>query len=404
MANMNLHPHYPEDEYISPAEEQAAELFAGALARLDAGESVESVLEGLPDSVAMELRAMLELGEFMMTMQELPLPVRTTSRVSARRNEFMNQVALEKTRQELELPLAAATPPRYIATPGAAPNRSRQSAGASWWRQLQEAFTFGNMRLAPILATLVIALTSVFGLWRVSIASLPGDLVYPIKAWMQMMNLSLASPENLEAAATEASATVQADIAESARRAEHNAANRATAIANVRQETVFLVFEGYDGKLLKFGDIRVVPSYQPTAGLDITAPMTIKGDLQPGAPVWLTIQILPGQADIVQGVLAEVQEAEAPLAPQPTPIVCTPQRPAGWTNYTVARGDTLSALSQNTDVSIRAIAGANCLDSDVILAGQLLYLPNMARVQPAPLAPAATSAEEVQPAAVPAAP
>lgn len=410
---MNPLSHYPEDEYASSAEERAAELFAGALARLDEGEAIDAILGDLPADVAAELRTMLQLGEFMMAMQNQPMPVRAQSNVRARRNEFLNQIVLERTRQELERPLAEKTPVEYLAKSSAKAGARRTAlpTALGWWQRVQDALTLGNARLAPIVATLVIVLTSVFGLWRVSIASLPGDLVYPIKAWMQMMNLTLASPENRILVASEASATVQADIAESARRAEEKATAEKSLAASVRQETVFLVFDGYEGKLLKFGDIRVAPSWQPDAAAAATAPMVVEGDLQPGAQVWLTMQILPGQADLVQGVKALVQESDTPDAPQPTPIACTPQRPAGWKNYTVTRGDTLSALSVATNTTIRAIAGANCLDSDVILAGQLLFIPNNTQLLPAPLQPllpAATatplvveSDDAVQPAALP---
>jgi LysM repeat protein len=127
--------------------------------------------------------------------------------------------------------------------------------------------------------------------------------------------------------------------------------------------------------------------------------MVIEGDLQPGDQVWLTVQILPGQADVVQGVRAVVQAAEAETAPPPTAIPCSPRRPAGWGNYTVQRGDTLSALSVRSNASIRQIAGANCLESDVIIRGQLLYLPQ-AGIPPTPTVPAEgepTTTPEIEP-------
>jgi LysM repeat protein len=236
-------------------------------------------------------------------------------------------------------------------------------------------FTVGNMRLAPIAITLVLALTSALGLWQVSTASLPGDLTYPIKSWVKMMNLSMSDPARVGEVSAAAAETIQADFAESARRAAERKAAGEALDGIVHQESVYLVFEGYDGRLLKFGDIRVVPSWQPNVNDPASLPMVVEGDLQPGANVWLTVQILPGQADVVQGVRAEVQEAVTDSAPAPTAIPCTPRRPAGWGNYTVQRGDTLSALAVRSNASVRQIAGANCLESDVIIRGQLLYLP-----------------------------
>jgi LysM repeat protein len=225
------------------------------------------------------------------------------------------------------------------------------------------------------MVTLAFALSSVFGLWRVSTASLPGDLTYPIKAWVTMMNLSMTSPELRAQAAQANAAEIQSEFAESARRAQEKASTGAQIDGVTHQESVFLVFEGYDGRLLKFGDIRVLPSYQPDPADEARQPMEVEGNLQPGAQVWLTVQILPGQADIVQGVRAEVQDG-VPSAEKPaTPVACTSSRPAGWVSHTVRRGDTLSALSQASGATVREIAGANCLDSEAIFAGQLLFLP-----------------------------
>jgi LysM repeat protein len=140
--------------------------------------------------------------------------------------------------------------------------------------------------------------------------------------------------------------------------------------------------------------------------------------------VWLTVQILPGQADLVQGVRADVQQPTgAPIAAAPvdqnlsaaaedaavdsfapagtplpagptatatpegvemlvlaaqegaTPVPCSPFLPPGWGAYTVQKGDHLTALARATGTTVREIAGANCLASDVIQIGQLLFVP-----------------------------
>ncbi len=370
---------YPDDEqYESVFEERMADQFADAMARLEEGESIDSILASYSAQEATELRGMLAVSNFMIAIQHTPLPIRNPQRQAVRREQFMDQLVLERTRQELADPEVqlAATPSGYRLTNTSRRTDRSSRAPVGWWAALQQALTVGNMRLAPIAIMMTIALSSALGLWQVSNASLPGDLTYPIKAWVKMMNVSMSDRDNVGSVSAAAAETIQADFAESAKRAEDRKAAGAALGAIVHQESVFLLFEGYDGRLLKFGDIRVVPSYQPNPSDPASLPMEIVGDLQPGDQVWLTVQILPGQADVVQGVRAEVQDAAPAVAA--TAIPCTPRRPAGWANYTVVRGDTLSALSQRSGASIRQIAGANCLDSDVIIRGQLLFLPQRA--------------------------
>ncbi|MEO8082901.1 MAG: LysM peptidoglycan-binding domain-containing protein, partial [Ardenticatenales bacterium] len=49
-------------------------------------------------------------------------------------------------------------------------------------------------------------------------------------------------------------------------------------------------------------------------------------------------------------------------------------RTPGWVEYTVQPGDTLSSLSLRTGVDVGTLMQANCLTSDTIYAGRLLYL------------------------------
>jgi len=55
------------------------------------------------------------------------------------------------------------------------------------------------------------------------------------------------------------------------------------------------------------------------------------------------------------------------------PLFC--QRPAGWVAYTVRVNDTLFSLARQTNTTVTSIRQANCLASDLIFAGQILYLP-----------------------------
>lgn len=56
-------------------------------------------------------------------------------------------------------------------------------------------------------------------------------------------------------------------------------------------------------------------------------------------------------------------------------IPCVPRPPYGWVPYTVQYGDTLSKLSRDFNVSVSQLMIVNCLVSDRILAGQVLYVP-----------------------------
>lgn len=390
-------PVYPDDEqYESVFEELMADLYADAVVRLEEGESIDSILGSYPAQNSKALCSMLLVTDTLFALQHQPLPIRNPQRMARRREEFINQIALERSRQEVDmaLPLGSgaalhsaangarmAAPARDGLRPvlqPAGPGGGFAGALAEWWFSLQQSLTVGKFSLAPLVVTLALSLSFALGLSQVTNASLPGDLTYPIKAWVKMMNMTMSSGERRDEAAQQAADTIQADIAESARRAEAQAAAGTSLESVVHQESVFLVFDGYEGRLLKFGDIRVIPSYQANPNSPETTPIAITGDMQPGELVWLTLQILPGQADVVQGVSAVVQEPE-PAEPDPTPIPCTPRRPAGWQYYTVQRGDTISELAQSSGSSTRAVAGANCLDSNLIIAGQMLFLPSVAQ-------------------------
>lgn len=72
-------------------------------------------------------------------------------------------------------------------------------------------------------------------------------------------------------------------------------------------------------------------------------------------------------------------------------IPCVPRPPYGWVPYIVQYGDTLSKLSREFNVSVSQLMLVNCLVSDRILAGQMLYVPYVpARTPTSTPPPAAT--------------
>jgi LysM repeat protein len=72
-----------------------------------------------------------------------------------------------------------------------------------------------------------------------------------------------------------------------------------------------------------------------------------------------------------------------PTSPPITPI-CTP--PAGWVPYTVRPGDTLVSLAYRYRIGVSQLMQANCLMSQAIYPGQLLFMPSVV-IPPTPRPP-----------------
>jgi LysM repeat protein len=62
-----------------------------------------------------------------------------------------------------------------------------------------------------------------------------------------------------------------------------------------------------------------------------------------------------------------------PPLPTHTPTPCGP--PSGWVVYIVQQGDTLYRLGQNYGVTVAELQKANCIVNSLIHIGQFLYLP-----------------------------
>lgn len=90
----------------------------------------------------------------------------------------------------------------------------------------------------------------------------------------------------------------------------------------------------------------------------------------------------------------------ATTSPSPTPSLtpegaCAPAAPDGWSSYTIQTGDTLSLLASAGGISLDELRAVNCLDSDLIVVGQRVFVPDGAlpalrnRTTTAPTAPPA---------------
>lgn len=62
-----------------------------------------------------------------------------------------------------------------------------------------------------------------------------------------------------------------------------------------------------------------------------------------------------------------------PLSPTETPSACG--APSNWVTYLVQPGDTLFSIALRVDSSVSQLRLANCLNSDTIHTGQMLYVP-----------------------------
>lgn len=85
--------------------------------------------------------------------------------------------------------------------------------------------------------------------------------------------------------------------------------------------------------------------------------------------------VSPGQAIFVPPVTPTPSPTATAFTPFPTSIPCGP--PIGWVTYIVKPGDTLSSIARATGTTVEMLKFANCLVSDVIKAGQPLFVPRL---------------------------
>ncbi len=145
------------------------------------------------------------------------------------------------------------------------------------------------------------------------------------------------------------------------------------------------------GVLLTLADARQTVSVAsvtealPSLALTPT-PTPTKGVVTVSLPSPSPVPPSPSSLEVTPTPPPTVEPTMTP-EPQPssTPEVilesCTP--PAGWVPYTVRLGDTLFSLSGQTGVSLDEVREANCLSSDVLYPGSVLYLPTVP-VRPMP--------------------
>lgn len=388
MTTESLLPSNPED------------IFAKAIERVEAGETVEAVLVTTPEPLRAELREVLLLVSATHHLQRAPVPQPATPRRAERKRAFLEAAAAMKA--------ASALPPTPMAAP--APKRRTPQVKTPWWaglanfwHDLQASFTAPNLRLAPLLTLMVVVYLGAFGFVHAASAAAIGEPAYVVKQWMrdQKFNLSSAAQrpyvytQNIQELIADINAT-SADL--------QNGAQAATKVAP--QTTQRLVFDGFAGDYLISGALRILMRYQRDLNKDVYTAIDMPVTPGVGQFIDVTFQVVPSTdtssgASVLQGISVVVPDVQPEMEPTPTPATnaaqpptatpCQPYLPAGWIPYSVRAGDTLSIIAERTGTTVTQLQQANCLqDADLIAINKTLYAPKMAptntpTVEPTPL-------------------
>jgi LysM repeat protein len=324
---------------------------------------------------------MLSIVEVTEQMRTASIPRPSASKRAAAKRQFLATAAQMRLEQQAQLSAqiapATVSPSRPISRPAA--RRAARRAMNPWERfmaGLQDVFGSRALRLAPLVLTLALVLLSTSTLVSLAQSAIPGDPIYTLKQTIRKWELELAPANQRDIVRQEQERELAEDVAK--------AADRADANNTVLQAEDTQIYYGRNGRLLKVGGLKVMDQFQPDANIEVFKPMTVEGDLKPGAQVALTYQIMPGQTDTVQGISlnvvappneAEVIEVDVPASDLQEAGTCSVSQPTGWVPYTVQNGDNLTFLAKRGGTTVSKIVEVNCLESDNIVIGAELYVP-----------------------------
>lgn len=103
----------------------------------------------------------------------------------------------------------------------------------------------------------------------------------------------------------------------------------------------------------------------------------------------ISLSILEGGLETVPQITTDTSSVNqikpessqaTPNTPSPIPMTSTPAcpMPEGWTTYTITPGDTLKSLAQDWGTPFKLLYEKNCLMSELLPAGYILYRPPQA--------------------------
>jgi LysM repeat protein len=348
---------------------EISEAFNDCLERINAGQSVDSCLRLYPQYAAI-LRPMLETGQVIRRM--LPPQVEVSTAQARARVKF--QAALRSTPQRRPTPLP---------------------------------------RLLPLAAAFLIAIFVVVGgTAAVSQNSLPGDALYGVKRLTESIGLALDQNPALvqqynqrrideinQLLAVRRVATVEF---------QGIITQQSSDVSIIAGLTVQIDPQTQRPESLQIGDTVHVEAYTTPTGELVAVRLTLlvesprlpattsTATIAPTATTQPSATFTPSQTTSPQPTATPTQTAAPSLtptatptpSPSPTPSItasltsttgptqCVPTPPAGWVNYTIQSGDTVSGLASSRGITIEQLLTANCLtDPRRIIAGQTIFLP-----------------------------
>lgn len=365
------------------------DIFAKAIERVEAGETIEAVLATTPEALRAELREVLLLITATHHLQRAPVPQPPAPRRADRKKAFL--AAATQMKAEVALDTPPVVTPAPVAKAQSVKSRqtkpTRVAGLATFWRTFLDSFHSPNFSLAP-LATIIIAVyLGVFGFNTAAQAAELGDLTYPIKQWLGYQALSLSSEEVRPALYDDLEIRLANDVSKAQ---QTLSTATATKVAIITTES-FLLVKGVEDDYLLVGPLRVLMKYQPDPNVDEYVPMAMSDIPGVNSQVELTFQIIaneetPNEPLAVQGralkVITEGQltfdnsQATTPVSPPPTPIHCNAAKPAGWEPALVKEGELLTMVAERMSVDLAELITVNCLDGigNTVPAGMVMIL------------------------------
>ena len=145
---------------------------------------------------------------------------------------------------------------------------------------------------------------------------------------------------------------------------------------NIR-EILFGLFAAIASIVLVFGALSLSAAENVTGILPAIKPPT-------ATEVVKATSTSPAALLSEKTLIVDVKETATPRPTQTEVAVTSPttmatescQAPDGWKSYTILAGDTLDSLSSSYEISILKLKEANCLVSDTLLPGTVLYVPS----------------------------